>query len=215
MNTQKTAVIYARVSSAIERNRQNTERQVLDLQSYADYTNLKIVKVFEEYVSGAKKNCERTVLNDAIEYCIAHQVDFLLTSELSRIGRSSFEVLEAVKMLIDHRINLYMQKEQFTLLDDEGKPSMFAPIMLATLATCAQIERENIHFRLASGYQNYRANNGKVGRKQGSIKTTEQKREEYKEVIQLLKKGYSIRNVAKITKHGISTVQRLKREFCL
>lgn len=101
------------------------------------------------------------------------------------------------------------------MLDDEGKPSMFAPIMLATLATCAQIERENIQFRLASGYNNYRANNGRVGRKVGSTKSTEQKKEEYKEVIQLLKRGYSIRNVAKIAQCGNSTVQRIKREFCL
>ena len=32
----KKAVIYARVSSTIERNRQNTERQVLDLKAYAE-----------------------------------------------------------------------------------------------------------------------------------------------------------------------------------
>ena len=174
-----------------------------------------MVEVFEEYISGGKRNDERAILQDAIEYCIFENVDIILTSELSRIGRSSFEVLETVKTLIDHKINLYLQKEQLTLLDDKGKPSMFAPIMLATLATCSQIERENIQFRLSSGYRNYKANGGKVGRKKGSIKTTEQKKEEYKEIIQLLKKGYSVRNVAKIANRGISTVQRIKTDFCL
>ena len=211
----KKAVIYARVSSTIERNRQNTERQVLDLKAYADFAKLEVVEVFEEYISGGKRNDERPILQDAIDYCIENKVDFLLTSELSRVGRSTFEVLETVKTLIDHKINLYMQKEQLTLLDDNGKPSMFAPIMLATLATCAQIERDNIQFRLASGYKNFKANGGKVGRKKGSIKTTEKKKEEYKEIIQLLKKGYSIRNVAKISNRGISTVQRIKTDFCL
>ena len=209
----KTAVIYARVSSAIERNRQNTERQVEDLRNYAKYSKLQIVEVFEEYISGAKKNEERAILQDAIEYCITNKVDILLTSELSRIGRSSFEVLETVKTLIDNKINLYMQKEQFTLLDDKGKPSMFAPIMLATLSTCAQIERDNIKFRLDSGYEKFRNNGGKVGRKAGSVKSHEQKKEEYKEIISLLKRGYSVRNVAKITQKGISTVQRVKKEF--
>ena len=211
----KKAVIYARVSSTIERNRQNTERQVLDLKAYAEFAKLEVVEVFEEYISGGKRNDERPILQDAIDYCIENKVDFLLTSELSRVGRSTFEVLETVKTLIDHKINLYMQKEQLTLLDDNGKPSMFAPIMLATLATCAQIERDNIQFRLASGYKNFKANGGKVGRKKGSIKTTEKKKEEYKEIIQLLKKGYSIRNVAKISNRGISTVQRIKTDFCL
>ena len=119
------------------------------------------------------RNDERPILQDAIDFCIENNVEFLLTSELSRIGRSTFEVLETVKTLIDHKINLYMQKEQLTLLDDNGKPSMFAPIMLATLATCAQIEKDNIQFRLSSGYKNHRANGGKVGGKKGSIKTDE------------------------------------------
>ena len=211
----KKAVIYARVSSAIERNRQNTERQVADLKDYAEYANLVVVEVFEEYISGGKRNDERAILQDAIEYSINNKVDILLTSELSRIGRSSFEVLETVKTLIDNKINLYLQKEQLTLLDDKAKPSVFAPIMLATLATCSQIEREKIQFRLSSGYKNFKANGGKVGRKKGCIKTNEQKKEEYKEIIQLLKKGYSVRNVAKIANRGISTVQRIKTDFCL
>ncbi|MBQ0020340.1 MAG: hypothetical protein KBT39_07460 [Bacteroidales bacterium] len=55
-----------------------------------------------------------------------------------------------MKELADSGINLYMQKEQMTLLDDDGKPSIFAPIMLATLSTCAQLERDNISFRLTA-----------------------------------------------------------------
>ena len=61
-----------------------------------------------------------------------------------------------------------MQKEQFTLLDEEGKPSMFAPVMIATLSTCAQLERENIKFRINSGRQLYIEKGGKLGRKEGS-----------------------------------------------
>lgn len=47
------------------------------------------------------------------------------------------------------------------------------------------------------------------------MKTSEQKREEYKEVISLLKKGYVIRNVAKLGGVSVSTVQRIKKEFAL
>ena len=47
------------------------------------------------------------------------------------------------------------------------------------------------------------------------MKTSEQKREEYKEVISLLKKGYAIRNVAKLSGVSTSTVQRIKKEFAL
>ncbi len=209
MNTK--AVIYARVSSVGDR--QNTERQVSDLTSYAAFQNFIVSQIFEEHISGAKRNTERPVLQQAIDYCKDNDVSILLVSELSRLGRNAFEVLATVKDLIDSGINLYMQKEQLTLLDAEGKPTMFAPIMIATLSTCAQLERENIKFRLNSGRKLYIERGGKLGRKVGSIKTTEQKREEHRDIISYLKRGYSIRNIAKLTGKGISTVQRIKAEF--
>ena len=205
------AVIYARVSSIGDR--QNTDRQVSDLTEYATFAKLTVCKVFEEHISGAKKNRERPVLLQAIDYCRQNNVSMLLVSELSRLGRNAFEVLATVKDLIDNSINLYMQKEQLTLLDSDGKPTLFAPIMIATLSTCAQLERENIKFRLNSGRKLYIERGGKLGRKIGSIKTQEQKKEQYKDIIAYLKKGYSIRNVAKLTNKGISTVQRIKKEF--
>ena len=208
----KTAVIYARVSSIGDR--QSTDRQVKDLSDYAVYQKLEIRKVFEEHISGAKKNDERPVLCEAIKYCKDNHIDVLLVSELSRLGRNAFEVLASVKDLLDCGINLYIQKEQFTLLDKEGKPSLFAPVMIATLSTCAQLERDNISFRLNSGRKQYVEKGGKLGRPIGSTKSQDKRREEYREVINLLNKGYAIRDVAKLSGKGISTVQRVKKEFC-
>ena len=218
----KTAVIYARVSSVGDR--QNTDRQVKDLSDYAVYKGYEVLGVYTEHISGAMKNGERPVLREAIERCkveAQNQIPdsgmrscvILLVSELSRLGRNAFEVLETVKELADSGINLYMQKEQMTLLGDDGKPSIFAPIMLATLSTCAQLERDNISFRLNSGRKQYVAKGGKLGRKPGSVKSLEKKKEEYREVKSLLKKGYSIRDVAKLSGKGISTVQRVKKAF--
>ena len=75
------------------------------------------------------------------------------------------------------------------------------------------IERSNIQYRLNSGRANYIAKGGKLGRKKGSIKTEDRKKEEYRDTIALLKKGYSIRNIAKLQGIGISTVQRIKNQF--
>ncbi|MBR4314618.1 MAG: recombinase family protein [Bacteroidaceae bacterium] len=213
MGTKATSIIYARVSSVGDR--QNTERQISDLTSYAEYQNLQVLQIFEEKISGAKKNVERPVLLQAIDYCKQNSVSILLVSELSRLGRNAFEVLATVKDLIDNGINLYMQKEQLTLLDAEGKPTLFAPVMLAVLSTCAELERENIKFRLNSGRKLYIERGGKLGRKVGSVKSLEQKKEQYKDIISYLKRGYSIRNVAKLTGKGISTVQRIKADFSL
>ena len=206
-----TAVIYARVSSIGDR--QNTERQVSDLTALSSRMGLTLEKVYEEHVSGAKKNTERPILTECLDYCKSRHIGVLLVSELSRLGRNTFEVLSTVKDLMDCGINVYFQKEQMSLLDESGRPSMFTPILIATLGTCAEMERENIRFRLNSGLANYKAKGGHVGRKAGSVKSDETKKEEYRDVIALLKRGYSVRNTAKLTGKGISTVQRLKNDF--
>ena len=208
------AIIYARVSSITDR--QCTDRQVKDLQEYASYKSYEVVEVYTEHISGAKKNSDRVALQDAIEHCktLVKENDtnvIILVSELSRVGRNAFEVLETIKTLVDNGVNLYLQKEQMTLLDDNGKPSLFAPIMLATLSTCAQLERENIQFRLNSGRRVYIENGGRLGRPKGSIKTSDQKIEEYKEVITLLRKNYTIRDTAKLSGKSVSSVQRVKK----
>lgn len=212
----KTAVIYSRVSSSgYQVNRQDTSRQIADLQAYAEFAQVQIVKCFKEHISGAKKNSERPVLVEAIEFCKKEHIDFLLCNSLDRMGRNAFEVLETVKELVDNKINLYMQKEHLTLLDENGKPTVFTPILIATLSTCAQLERDSIQFRLNSGRAQYIRNGGKLGRKKGSVKTTEQKESQYKEVLTYLRKGYSVRITAKLTNVSTSTVQRLKTEFSI
>ena len=209
-----TAVIYARVSSTTDR--QSTERQVIDLKAYADRNSLTLVKVYEEHISGAKKNSERPVLMDCIEFCKENHIGTLLVSELSRMGRNTFEVLATVRDLIECHINVFFQKEQMYLLDQNGKPSMFTPILIATLATCASMERENIQYRLASGRRiAIEQNKCVLGRRKGSVKSREKKEEEYKDVLVYLQKGYKIADIAKLTDTSISTVQRLKTEFCI
>ena len=81
--------------------------------------------------------------------------------------------------------------------------------MIATLSTCAQLERDNTSFRLQSGRKRYIEKGGKLGRKLSKNGRTNKNR--YRDVISLLRKGYSIRDVAKLSGKGVSTVQRVKR----
>ena len=134
-----------------------------------------------------------------MRYALAYLVCFQITVNHVHIAHC--------QQLIDCGINLYIQKEQLTLLDDEGHPSLFAPIMIATLSTCAQLERDNISFRLQSGRKQYIEKGGKLGRKVGFVKTAEQMKIEYREVISLLRKGYSIRDAVKFCGKGVSIVQ--------
>ena len=208
-----TAAIYARVSSL--NDRQSTDRQVIDLQNYADRNGIEVVKVFEEHISGAKKNEERAILCECLNYCISNKVDTLLISELSRLGRNVDEVLANVKRCKDSSLNIYFQKENLSIFETDGKKNPFLNIFISVLGTCAEMERENIKFRLNSGRAKYIAEGGKLGRKVGSIKSSEKKQEEYKSVLKELRNGTSVRRTAKLCDVSVSTVQRLKAEFNL
>ncbi|MCQ2236762.1 MAG: recombinase family protein [Bacteroidales bacterium] len=207
----KTAVIYARVSSTTDR--QNTERQIADLSSYADKAGLVIAGKYEEHISGAKKNEERAVLAECLEFCFSNKVSVLLLSEMSRLSRNVWELQETIKKCVDAQLNVYFQKEGISLLGSDGKPSLITPIMVSVLGVCAEMERENIKFRLNSGRAKFIADGGKLGRKVGYRKSDEQKKEQYAEVLRDLRKGKSMRDIAKLYDVSLSTVQRLKKEF--
>ena len=207
------AVIYARVSSTGER--QSTSRQVADLTDYANRNGLEIVEVYEEHISGAKRNEERVVLTECITYAVGNKVDVVLFSELSRCGRAVWEVLDTIRTLKDNGINAYFQKEGLSLFGSNGKENPYLAVMVSVLGVCAQMERENIAFRLNSGRAKYIADGGKLGRKVGSVKSKERKQEEYSKVIRSLKQGKSIRDTAVLCDVSVSTVFRVKREFGL
>lgn len=213
IDSMTTAVIYARVSSVGDR--QNTARQVEDLMKYADVNGCEVVKTFEEHISGATKNEERAVLCECLNFCITNKIDTLLISELSRLGRNVDEVLANVKLCKDNHLNIYFQKENLSLFNPDGSKNPFLTIFISVLGTCAELERDSIKFRLQSGLRRYRENNGVMGRKVGSTKSKEKKQEEYAKVIKLLKGGQSVRNTAKLCEVGISTVQRIKKEFAI
>lgn len=205
------AAIYARVSSVGDR--QDTTRQIRDLEKYAIDNSLVIEKTFEEHISGAKKTKDRPVLSECLDYCFTNDIDILLISELSRLGRNVDDVLANVQLCKEHHLNVYFQKEQLSIFNSDGKEHPFLTIFIAVLGTCAQMERENIKYRLNSGKEKYIAEGGKVGRKAGWTKSDEILQEQYASVIKQLKKGYPIRLVAKSEGVGVSTVQRMKKKF--
>ena len=211
MTKMNRAVIYARVSSTGER--QSTSRQVADLTDYASRNSLEVVKVYEEHISGAKRNEERAVLTECIDYAVTNGVEVVLFSELSRCGRAVWEVLDTIRTLKDNGINAYFQKEGLSLFGADGKENPYLAVMVSVLGVCAQLERENITYRLNSGRAKYIADGGKLGRKVGSVKSKERKQEEYGKVIRSLKQGKSIRDTAAICGVSVSTVQRVKKEF--
>ena len=204
-----TAVIYARVSSMGDR--QSTERQIEDLTRYAEGKGYEIVKVFQEHISGAKSNQERGVLSECLEFCKAERLGTLMVTELSRLGRSTVEVLKAVEELTAAGVNTYILDLNLSTLDERGEENPVAKMVLTVLALGAEMERKLILGRLNSGRALAKSKGIKMGRPKGSALTYKDIQAKYPEVVRHLRKGKnSIREIAKLTGISISTVQRVK-----
>ena len=206
-------VIYSRVSS--QSARQSTDRQVADLQKLAADRGYTVCAVFEEKISGCKAIDARHVLLGCLDFCTDAQnhVDMLLVTEVSRLGRSTLEMLKALDMLHKHKVSVYIQNLNIETLLPDKTVNPLSSLITTLLGELAAMERQNILDRLNSGRALYIQKGGRLGRNPGSFKSREQKKEEYKEAISLLKKGYSIRNVAKLTGRAVSTIQTIKKEF--
>lgn len=210
MIRMNTAVIYARVSSVGDR--QSTERQVEDLKRYVAISNMDLVYVFEEKMSGAKEN--RPILTECVDFCISNHVNTLCVSEISRLGRSVKIVVNTIDELTKAGVNIYIQNIQLNTLDNDGQPNPIAKIITAVLSSFSEVERNLIISRLQSGRKlALEKKNVKMGRKVGSVKSKEHKQEEYGKVIRSLRAGKSIRDTAAICGVSVSTVQRVKKEF--
>lgn len=204
-----TSVIYARVSSIGDR--QSTERQIEDLTRYAEGKGYEIVKVFQEHISGAKSNQERGVLSECLEFCRTEHPGTLMVTELSRLGRSTVEVLKAVEDLTAAGVNVFILDLNLSTLDDEGKENPVAKMVLTVLALGAEMERKLILGRLNSGRELAKKKGVRMGRPKGSALSVEDLMAKYPEVVKHLRKGKnSIREIAKLTGVSVSTVQRVK-----
>ncbi|MDO9257429.1 MAG: recombinase family protein [Bacteroidales bacterium] len=202
----KRVVILARVSTQI----QEYERQINELSAYAHSNQLNVVKVFANKISGAKKNDERPEIVELIEFVKSEQVDKVLVLEISRLGRNTLEALKVIELFNQHKICLVVKNYNLETLDSKGNINAMAQFLATLLLEIGSMERLTTRQRMESGYQNFRANSGKVGRKEGYRKSSISMKEEYVEEIKLLRKGYSLRNISKITSTSINTLQKLK-----
>lgn len=201
-------VIFARVSST--NGTQDYQRQINDLTLYANNNKLQINSIFAEKISGAKLNAERVELNKMIDYVSKNNIKKVLVTELSRLGRDTLQVLQTIQILNELKISLYIQNYNIETLTNENEINPMSQFLITILAEVARMERKTIRERVSSGYVNFRNNGGVVGRKVGFRKSDQQFKSEYLEEIKLLKKGISLRNVAKLTSRSVNTLRKLK-----
>ena len=199
------AIIYARVST----QGQDYDRQLAELKQYAYRMGYEVVKTFSEKISGAKKVEERQAMSELLNYVEGNKVDKVLIYECSRLSRRAVDFLSIIEIFNEKKISLYIHQNGLETLLPNGEINPIATLVLGILAQFNSMERSLIRSRMESGYNNFRNNGGVVGRKTGYRKTADQMREEYAEEIRLLKKGYSLRNISKITHTSVNTLRKL------
>ena len=198
--------VLVRVSSV----KQQTDRQVSDLLTYASHCGYQVVEICEETVSGRVLADERTGLHRVEELAKAGKIKKVLVHEVSRIGRRNSVTHKFVENLLEMGVSLYWHQQRIETLLPSGKRNPAAGIMLALLSEMALAETETLRERILSGLDEAKKKGVKLGRPEGSAMLTEEFLKKHKDVARLLREKHSIRNTAKISGKGVSTVQKVK-----
>ena len=202
----KKVCIYARVST----QGQDYQRQLSELREYASRMNYEVVKEFSEKISGAKSVAERQALTELLDYAAANRIDKVLVYECSRISRRAIDFLQVIEQLTQMKVSVYILQNGLETLMADGSVNPIAQLVLGIIGQFNSMERSLIRSRMSSGYNHFRSNGGKVGRKEGYKKSNEQMKEQYSKELSLLKKGLSLRNIQAITGTSINTLRKLK-----
>jgi DNA invertase Pin-like site-specific DNA recombinase len=205
------AIIFARTS----KKSQNIERQISDLIEIAEKEDYEIVKVIKEKVSGSTKNEKRKGIGELLSFVETNRVDIVLTTEVSRLGRSPFETHKIVQTLTDKSIPIYFHSYRITTLinDEKGvlKRNPLAMILFHILSEFAFLEKEVLIERINSGLDEAKRRGVILGRKVGSVEDKNDYLKRYSKLIPDIKAGISLNKCMKIHDVSKNTVIKLKR----
>ena len=184
---------YLRVSS----DQQDTNNQKFGLLEYCNNRNINPVKFIEDTASGKTTWKERAIGN-ILEKAI--KGDLLLVSEISRLGRSTLQVLEILELAAKKEISVHIAKNHIVI---DG--SMQSTITATILGLAAQIERDFISCRTKEALAKRKADGFKLGSPKGQSQLL--KLDSFCEEINgYLKKGINKRAISKLIECSPSTL---------
>lgn len=202
-------VILARVST----DKQDYERQLVELREYCSRAGWQIVHEFAAKVSGAKQNEERSEITELVNYVESNHIKRVVCLEVSRLGRNTLESLKVIQILNEHKVSLFIKNYGLETLTPDGNVNPVASLITTILLEIAQMERLTIKERMASGRNQYiakcREQGIKMGRPASYRKSEAAYREQYAKELSLLRKGISLRNVSALTGTSVNTLRKL------
>jgi len=210
MGKQKKSTIKTLLYVRVSTKGQQTDRQEHDLVQAAEAKGWEVIGTVRETISGASKNAQRKGLQELLQLARAGAIDKAMVQEVSRLGRSTSEVLKVVEELTELKVSIYVQNFNLETLDAKGKRNPTAQFMFTMLAEFARMEREYLRERIYSGLERARRQGKTLGRPKGSTISDEDVLRRYPKVTRELRAGMSIRKTAKICNVAAGTVQKVK-----
>jgi len=209
--TMEKVCLLLRVSTTA----QDYEYQYNTLKELCDKKGWQIVRIFANKISGAKKNEEREEIKQLCDFVQNNQVDRVVATEISRIGRDTLEALKTIEVLNEHKVNLYLANYNIETLNPNGEVNPIAKLILTICLEISSYERNLIRYRMKVGYEDYLKRRKedktlKLGRSSEYRKSEEQYRQQYSKELSLLRKGISLRNIQKLTSTSVCTLRKLK-----
>ena len=168
---------------------------------------MEVVAVYEEKASGAKRDREK--LAACLEF-LKGGADTLLVSERSRLGRCLRQVLEIIEDMTEAGIDIYLQDQRMHTLREDCTPDQVTKMLVSMLGSFAEMEREQIAYRLRSGREIAKEKEVKMGRPAGTTFSERDMLAKYPKAVKRLQTGRTIREVARELKVSTKTVQRIK-----
>ena len=189
---------YIRVSS----DKQTVENQRFEIRNFCQYQNLKIGDWIEETISGTKSYDKRQ-LGKLLKK--VNKDDIIICSELSRLGRNLFMIMEILNICMNKECRVWTIKDNYRLGDDiQSKVLAFA------FGLSAEIERNLISQRTKEALARKRAECVVLGRPRGRKSSPDKYKLSGKEVLicELLKNRTSLRKIAKLCHVDRNTLAR-------
>ncbi len=189
---------YIRVSS----DKQTVENQRFEINKFCESKGLKIDDWIEETISGTKNYTKRQLGNLLKK---VNKDDIIICSELSRLGRNLFMIMEILNICMTKECRVWTIKDNYRLGDDiQSKVLAFA------FGLSAEIERNLISQRTKEALARKKSEGVTLGRPKGRKSNPEKYKLSGKEILirELLKNGTSQRKIAKLCKVDRSTLSR-------
>lgn len=162
-------------------------------------------------VKGTTSSRKRNDLKELLDEASRGKFDKVVVSEVSRLGRTPTIVRNTLDALHRRKVSVVFTQLGVETLDEEGRPTFVAALIVAIHSELAKQEVEQLSERIKSGLRLARKRGKKVGRQKGSGESTEDFLKKHRKIVRAVEQGLSLRQIQKLLGTSRTTISKVKR----